>query len=491
MPLALIFDCGATNIRTIVVSETGKLIASHHIANETEPGFESPDYHIWNIDRIWNDLLICAKETIGKIKNGGYESSDIITIGVTTFGVDGALFNEKLEQQYPIISWKCPRTKQQMARLPDLVDIDHLYKINGIGQYSFNTLYKMLWLKEHQPDVFKTFDCFMFISSIINYRLTGHATTDRTMAGTSMMTDLDSGDWDQEILSLLQLDAAQFPKFVSAGDVIGPLTDELTQELNLPVPPKVISCGHDTQFALFGSGAKLNQPVLSSGTWEILMMRTEKACPDCRYIKDGLTTEFDVVDGMFNPGVQWLGSGVLEWIRNQFFSDIKDKDNYYEYLIEAASSIPPGSDGVHFKESDIDNNQRSFNILGLDIDKNRIHIYRSVLEFLALKLDAGLDILQKISESKADSIICVSGGSKNHLWNQIRADVLNLPIDIVDMSETTVLGAAMFAFAGAGFYGSPEEAQEYMAPNKKRVYPSDNQEIYKKLFIEHRRNSLC
>ncbi|MCE0492412.1 L-fuculokinase [Vibrio salinus] len=488
MPLALIFDCGATNIRTIAVSESGNLIASHHIANETSPDLESPEYHIWDIERIWNALLVCAKNTIAKLNINGYRNSDIITIGVTTFGVDGALFNNNLDLQYPMISWKCPRTKEQVAKLPKLIDIDKFYKRNGIGQYSFNTLYKMLWLKENKQEIYNNFDYFLFISSIINYRLTGLITTDKTMAGTSMMTNLDSGDWDPEILSLLQLDNKQFPKSVSAGDIVGPLTNELTQELNLPFPPKVVSCGHDTQFALFGSGAKLDQPVLSSGTWEILMLRTKKAQPDSRYLNDGLTTEFDAIDGVFNPGVQWLGSGVLEWLKNQMFLDIKDSENYYEYIIEAASLIPPGSDGVYFKELIDENNQHSFNITGLNIDKNRIQIYRSALEHLSLKLDAGLNILQKISDSKTDSIICVGGGSKNNLWNQIRADVLNMPIDIVDMPETTVLGAAMFAFSGVGFFRSPQEAQDYMAPNKTRIYPSANQEIYKNIFIENGRN---
>ena len=91
---------------------------------------------------------------------------------------------------------------------------------------------------------------------------------------------------------------------------------------------------------------------------------------------------------------------------------------------------------------------------------------------MANQLKQGLDVLQQVSHFKAESLLCVGGGSKNPLWNQIRADVLGLPIDVVDVAESTVLGAAMFTFAGIGIYETPEQAQQAMQPNRKRVNPA-------------------
>lgn len=482
MRIALIFDCGATNIRTIAVSETGKLIAAHHTANETAQDKELQNGHIWDIDRIWHNLLHCAKLTIEQLPQKGCSSQDIVSIGVTTFGVDGTLFNREMTQLYPIISWKCARTTEKMDKLANLLDVNELYHRNGVGRYAFNTLYKLLWLKEERADSFNMADYFLFISSILNYRLTGQITTDRTMAGTSMMTVLDNGHWDAEILSLLGMNSTQFPRMVNAGDVIGCLTAELSKTLHLPQSLPVVSCGHDTQFALFGSGAKLNQPVLSSGTWEILMMRTEKAKPDIAYLSEGLTTEFDAIEGLFNPGVQWLGSGILEWLKETMFADIKLSTDYYETLIREATAIDAGCRGVYFEDVKDENNQPSLVIRGLSINSSRVQIYRAALEYLARKLKSSLDILQTVSHATADSILCVGGGSKNQLWNQIRADVLNLPVDVVDMSETTVLGAAMFAFTGVGVFKTPEAAQDSMAPNKTRVYPTAAHRIYQTLY---------
>ncbi|MDP8162631.1 L-fuculokinase [Pasteurella skyensis] len=485
MSIALIFDCGATNLRTIAIDEKGKIVASHHIANNTQPDPENPQYHIWDFAEIWQKLETCAEQTIANLQKNHTALSDIKGIAVTTFGVDGAPFDKEGKQIYPIISWKCPRTLPVMTNLDKYLNVEQLYQRNGIGQYSFNTLFKLLWLKENKPGVFQKMDKWVFISSMLSQRLTGKFTTDRTMAGTSMMTNLESNDWDSDVLSVLGLTKAHFPKMVNAGEQIGTLSKELAQKFGLNEVP-VVSCGHDTQFAVFGSGAGLNQPVLSSGTWEILMARTEKAEPHIEFVPQGLTTEFDAQDRCFNPAVQWVGSGVMEWIGKLFFADVVGTDNYYPTMISEGEKVAVGSNGIRFTGTfaATDKPVGLGGITGLSMHTQRGQIYRAALEYMALQLKNGLSVLQKVSHFEAESLICVGGGSKNKLWNQIRADVLGLPLDIVDVAESTVLGAAMFTFAGVGVFDNVEQAQQQMQPNKQRIYPSQNSQSYQKWLKE-------
>ena len=483
MSLVLIFDCGATNLRTIAMNEQGKIVASHHLPNETKAGQESADYHIWDFEQIWQKLNVCAEHTLASLKQQGIDLAEIKGISVTTFGVDGAPFDAQGNQLYPIISWKCPRTIPVMQNLSQHIDIEALYQRNGIGQYSFNTLFKLLWLKQNQPAVWEKMDKFVFISSMLTQRLTGNFTTDRTMAGTSMMTDLSTGDWDSEILQLLGLSKNHFPPMCDAGETVGQLKTLLCAQWGLqPVP--VISCGHDTQFAVFGSGAGLNQPVLSSGTWEILMARTAQAKPNFSFVKQGLTTELDGLPNCFNPAVQWVGSGVLEWIGKLLFADVAGTEKYYPTMISEGAAQPAGAAGVRLQGvfNASDNQLGAGQIAGLSMHSSRGQIYRATLEYMALQLKQGLQVLQQVSQFQAESLICVGGGSKNQLWNQIRADVLNLPIDVVDVAESTVLGAAMFTFAGISEYASPEQAQLAMQPQKQRIQPSAQQAEYQKLF---------
>lgn len=478
MSLALIFDCGATNLRTIAINQQGKIVASHHLANNTQTGNENPDYHIWDFEEIWQKLTHCANQTLADLTAQQIPLDSIVGIAVTTFGVDGAPFDKQGKQLYPIISWKCPRTLPVMQKLSQYFDVEKLYQRNGIGQYSFNTLFKLLWLKENQPEVFANMDKWVFISSMLSQRLTGEWTTDRTMAGTSMMTNLATDDWDEEVLATLGLTKDHFPPMKSAGEKIGVLCTALCQQFGLnPVP--VISCGHDTQFAVFGSGAQLNQPVLSSGTWEILMARTQQAQPRFEFVPQGLTTEFDALANCYNPAVQWVGSGIMEWIGKLLFADVVGTDQYYSTMIREGEAQPAGCNGVSLKgvfNSDLHSGVGE--IVGLSMHSKRGQIYRAALEYMAFQLKNGLNVLQQVSQFKAESLICVGGGSKNRLWNQIRADVLNLPLDIVDVAESTVLGAAMFTFAGVGVYADPEQAQQAMKPQTQRIEPSENSRFY-------------
>lgn len=482
MSIVLIFDCGATNLRTIAMNEKGKIVASHHIANNTQPGAESADYHIWDFEEIWQKLMTCADNILAQLKQQQIDLNDVIGISVTTFGVDGAPFDKDGNQLYPIISWKCPRTIPVMENLAKYFDVKELYLRNGIGQYSFNTLFKLIWLKENQPDVFAKMDKFVFISSMLSQRLTGVFSTDHTMAGTSMMTNLQTGDWDTEVLQKLGLTTQHFPPMKHAGEKIGHLTTALSAKFGLGEIP-VISAGHDTQFAVFGSGAGLNQPVLSSGTWEILMARTESAEPHFQFVPNGLTTEFDAKAHCFNPAVQWVGSGVMEWIGKLLFADVKGTADYYSTMINEGEAEVVGAGGVRLQGQFNANDQQSGlgNIVGLSMHTRRGQIYRAALEYMAFRLKDGLGVLQQVSKFKAESLICVGGGSKNRLWNQIRADVLGLPIDVVDVAESTVLGAAMFTFAGLGVYQDFDHAQQQMKPQTQRILPSENAVLYKAL----------
>lgn len=467
MSISLILDCGATNVRAIAIDQQGQIIANAHQANQTTEDPQHKDYQIWDFEQIVEKLFACAKHVCQQLRE---KQLSVDVIGVTTFGVDGAFFiNGK--QATPIISWKCPRTISVMQQLADQFDVAALYQRNGIGQYSFNTLYKLRWLQQNDVEHYASFEQFLFISLMLTYRLTGVLSTDSTMAGTSMMTDLQTQNWDSEVLALLQLDKSQFPPLVNAGQKIGTLLSEIAKQLGLPSGIPVISCGHDTQFAILGSGAALNQPVLSSGTWEILMARTERAIVRPDYLSQGLTTEWDSVKGLFNPAIQWVGSGILEWVGRLLFSDCYGKENYYRTMIDEATVV--GESTVSL-QGNFEFNQQSLQLgqfLGLTMHTTRGEIYRATLQYLANKLKQNLALLQQVGHFQAESLICVGGGAKNALWNQLRANTLGLPIDVVQVSEATALGAAMTTFTGIGVFPDVNAAQSAMQSLRQRVEP--------------------
>ncbi len=219
------------------------------------------DWHQWSLEAIMQRFADCCRQIHDQLA-----SCTVRGITVTTFGVDGALVDEQGALLYPIISWKCPRTAAVMEKISQYMPARQLQRIAGVGAFAFNTLYKLVWLKENHPQLLAQAHAWLFISSLINHRLTGEFTTDLTMAGTSQMLDLRQRDFSAPILQATGLPRRLFPRLVEAGQPIGALLPEAAALLGLPVGIPVISAGHDTQFALFGAGAGQDEPVLSSGT---------------------------------------------------------------------------------------------------------------------------------------------------------------------------------------------------------------------------------
>lgn len=450
MPVVLVFDCGATNVRAIAVDRKGNIVARAAVVNASEAAAENPQWQQWSVDAIIQRFCHCSRQIAPALAG-----KHIVAICVTSFGVDGALVDETGELLYPVISWKCPRTTAVMEELTRRIDARELQRITGVGTFSFNTIYKLAWLQQHHADLVQRASHWLFISSLINHRLTGVFSTDITMAGTSQLLDLQTRRFSDTILRELGITDSLFPPLIQPGEQAGRLRQQMATLLGLPAGIPVISCGHDTQFALFGAGAGIGQVVLSSGTWEILMMRSQQADTELLSTCGFATCELDSEAGLYNPGMQWLASGVLERIRSLFWSP----DTPWADVIAEAGHITPGCNGVRLTGDWFAGDKKS-GWRGVSLASTRGHFYRAALEALALRLRDNLQQLERITGISVRELLLVGGGSRNLLWNQIKADVLQLPLRVLDDAETTVLGAAMYGWQGAGVVASASEARQ-------------------------------
>jgi len=452
--IVIVFDCGATNVRAVAVNSTGEIVASESYPNNPQPDPFYPAYRIWDINEIWGKMCRASRKIISQINPG-----HILGITITTFGVDGTLFDIEGRMLYPVISWQCERTNQVMSDIGKYIDLADLYKENGVLPFNFNTINKMIWFYEHKPDIIEKSYRFLFMPSIISYFLTGEMVNDVTMAGTSMMTSLATRQFSKNIFSKIGLTDALMGSVKEAGSIVGEVTQKAAGETLIPLNTPVVATGHDTQFAVFGSGAERNQPVLSSGTWEILMVRAEEFKTGKEQLALGITTELDAKPGMYNIGNQWIASGIIEWARRNFYNDISG--DVYEKMIASAEKVPSGSNGVKVipKFYEELRGKPGGQILGLTMESTRDEIFRAILESLSERLAEGKRALENAGSFKTDNILCVGGGSKNRLWNRLRANYTGVPIKVISQKETTVLGASLFVQAACGNYSSPEEAR--------------------------------
>jgi len=346
-----------------------------------------------------------------------------------------------------------------MAGIDKYIPLPDLYRENGVLPFSFNTINKLIWFAEKRPDIPEKSYRFLFMPSIFSFFLTGEMVNDTTMAGTSMLTSLRRREFSADIFARIGIDISLMGIPAEPGTITGRVTNEAAALTSLPAGTPVVATGHDTQFAIFGSGAEKNQPVLSSGTWEILMVRSEECKTGEEQLRLGITTELDPEPGLYNIGNQWIASGIIEWARKNLYGDISG--DVYERMISGAESVPPGSRGVSvvpgFYEATA--GKPGGMIRGLSLESTRDDIFRAILEALSGKLVEGKRALEDAGGFIAKSIICVGGGSKNRLWNKLRANYTGVPVKIINQKETTVLGASLFVQAACGNFSSPEEAR--------------------------------
>jgi len=462
--IIIVIDCGATNVRAVAVCDTGEIVAMHSVPNRTQPDPYFPKGLIWNTDTIWEKLIQCTRNIVNQIL-----PENIRALTITTFGVNGAPVDTEGELLYPVISWQCQRTVPVMEKIGKYISLDSLYKISGVNQYHFNTINTLVWLKENKPEVLDNMHAFLFIASLFVHRLTGNMINDTTMAGTSMLTDINKRKFSAEILDAIGI-SDKFSKLADPGTIAGSLLRDPASELGIPAGIPVVLTGHDTQFALIGSGAGENEAILNSGTWEILMTRTRNINLSKSMQHAGVTNELDAIPGIYNTGIQWLASGILEWIRNNFYTWEMENDpqSVYNVMIREATEIHAEYGKIEFDPAFAMN---LGSISGLGLNTSRGEIYQAALVSLSEKTNKSLETLQKTGQFKADSLIVSGGGSKNHLWNRIRANTMGIPLRLVKESETTVLGAAVFTFHAIGQFNSIEEGIKAFSIQYDWIYP--------------------
>jgi len=424
----IVLDCGATNLRAMAVDREGNILAGRSFANQTFPDPYFNNGRIWDTRYILDKLCEACRDVCLQL-----EAWEIKAVCTTSFGVDAAPYCKEGNQLYPVISWACERTNDILDEVHDIIPLHQLHSITGLNKFYFNTLYKLYWFRKNRKDILEKTHHWLFMPAIISSHLCGTMFTDVSMLGTSMLCDRKNRTLSSNILQAFGFSEKWFPGLTEAGEKIGEVSAIASAKTGLPAGTAVLAAGHDTQFAIFGSGAGVNEPVLSSGTWEILMVRTPEIKLGQETLMAGITTELDAVPGLYNPGMQWLGSKYIEEVKKEHFGDICDRDDIYDIMITEAEA---GS--------------------------KRGLIFKALLQELSEKTRDSLVMLEKYCGFKAERLRVVGGGSKNALWNNVREETLGIEVVPISQAETTVLGAAMFAFAGAGIYNSPEEARDAM-----------------------------
>ena len=443
-------DVGSQSAKAVLVDSDGAEVANTSVSYEMSypaSGWAEQD------PASWEQALSRSVRELRTITGVG---RDEITMLALACQVDGLVaLGEDLRPLRPAIIWLDRRATDQSAALSEAAGEAALIARTGLNPDASHTAPKAMWLRDVEPAIYRAARWLAPVGGYLNGWLTGVVVQDHANASCTLLYDLISGDWSQELVDHAGLEMARLPAIRPSCEVIGPLTPGAAEALDLPRSCCVAVGTGDEHAAALGAGALTPGIVVDvTGTAEPVAVSSHDAVIDEKRLVE--THAHAVPDTLLieNPGFV-SGGSTNWWARTHGISQAE--------MFELAATAPPGSEGALFLPTLSGATTPRWNdrmrgcFAGLGLHHERSHLARAVLEGCSFALRDIVDRFDEMGLAGAELRV-VGGGARSPLWLQIKADVTGRPARVVQSDCATSAGAAMLAAVAAGFHGDLHEA---------------------------------
>ncbi|MBI5093469.1 MAG: hypothetical protein HZB26_13640 [Candidatus Hydrogenedentes bacterium] len=469
-------DVGTSGCKVISFSETGQVIASAY--REYDVIRPRPGWAELDANAIWETV----KKTIGIVAR---ETRDdpIKALSVSSMGEAVIPVTEDRRILGPSILMEDIRGSEYLEALGGALKPERLYAVNGNTLGNHYTLTKLLWMRDHCPEVYAKTYKFLHWSGFVSFMLGGEAAVDYSLANRTLLFDIHQATWSAELLQAAGLDADKLPKPVPSGTVVGRVDPHVAQELGLPSKVLIAAGAHDQCANALGCGAtEEGQAMLGMGTYLCIAPVYRQSPAPALMLPRGLNTEHHSVPGLFVSFIYNQGGSLLKWYRDTFArvereAALSEGSDIYSKLL---SEMPEGPSSVmvlpHFAATgppEFITESRGV-IAGLRLDTTRGEIAKAILEGAAFYLRECVETLPGAG-IKIDSFRVVGGGSKSDAWVQLSADVFGKPHIRPKQTEAGALGAAILAGVGVGVYRTHQQGAEAVVRLDRAFEPQSGQ----------------
>ncbi len=450
--LYLTIDIGASSGRHIL----GKLIDGKIVIEEvyrfTNEIIEIEDQLCWDVEYLFEQVIegmkVCKK--LGKVPD---------YIGIDTWGVDFVLLDKNDEILGNSVSYRDKRTQGMDDIVEQIIPQSELYKRTGIQKQIFNTIYQLTSIKETNPDLLSSAESFLMIPEYLNFLLTGKKVNEYTNATTTQLVNVDTYEWDKEIIDKLKLNYHMFNEIKHAGDELGILSKHIKEEVGFNAKV-ILPPTHDTAAAVLAVPS-INDDFMyiSSGTWSLMGIENKNAITSMDSMKLNFTNS-----GGYNKDFLYLKNIMGLWMIQSLRKEIDDIYTFGE-LCDLASK--------ESIESIVDCNHESFlapesmintvkeycrntsQVVPESVEEVAAVIYNSLAE----SYNDTLKKFEELSNKNFMSINIVGGGSQAEYLNQRTADICGRKV-ISGPTEGTAIGNLVCQMISSGEIKDLKEARK-------------------------------
>ncbi len=460
-------DIGTYSSKGVLVnSACGEIVAVHEIEHGLEtpqPGWAEHDADaIW-----WGEFCAICRHLLA---SSGIQPQNIKCVGVSGLGVcvlpiDGGGKPLRKAILYGIDTRSLAEIKELESRFTP----EKIFEISGMKLTVQSAGPKILWIKNHEPQIFSETSYFLTSQAYVVFRLTGKATLDFfTMAEYTPMVDIRSHKWCRETTEYITpLEKLPTPDW--SCKIAGHVTDDASRETGLLPGTPVIVGTTDAGAETVSTGA--NQPgdlMIMFGSSFFFVLLMDRLIPSQKFWS---TPWLDSSAYTIQGGTSTSGS-ITRWFRDNFaYMEVAAQKsggkNAYAALAELLQDSPPGAKGLillpYFEgeRTPIYDPEAKGVLFGLTLRHTRADIYRAILEGIAFGIRHIIETLLKEGASPK-RIIGAAGGTKNLGWMQIVADIANIEMLIPEKESSAPYGDAFMAAVGAGFFNDLSENERWI-----------------------------
>lgn len=456
----LCFDAGTQSVKVAIYSENMKCVAK--AAHQTTLKYPQAGWVEMDAEEYFSLTKLGMKECMEQLKNQGIDPAlvkaimgDGIICGIV--GID-----ERGKAITPYINYLDSRTQKDAETLKKLkLDVWRKETGNAEPRCMFPALHAR-WLLTNHKDFQARGRKFVHNAPYILMNLAGLDSRDAfidwgTMSGWGLGYRVYEKQWSDEQLAILGIDKNYLPKIVKPWDIIGTLSADVAQETGCPVGIPICAGAGDTMQSMLGSGVfTANKAVDVAGTCSMFCVSTTEIIPELSQEGSGLIFNSGTLENTyFYWGFVRTGGLALRWFKDNICQKSAD-DNYYQWLSEGAAKVTPGCNDVLFLPYLTGGYDAFSNVKGcflnMTLAADQFVLWRAVLEAIAYDYMEITDTYRKAG-IEINRITITEGGSRDALWNQIKADVMESEAITLENAGGAVLTNAMIAAYATGAVG--------------------------------------
>jgi len=449
MDLYMGVDIGTSGCKAAVFDESGALAAAAH--REYDVISPQPGWAELNGDEVMDKCFAVIAEASGQAGGCAVRGLGISRQGEAFTPLDdrgkamaGAMVSSDTRAAEYVESWTGQFGEQK------------LYEITGHTGHPMFSLFKLLWVRDHLPDVWAATRRFLCFEDLLAFRLGVDPAMGWSLAGRTMLFDVRRHRWSPEILDAIGLASEKLARALPSGTVCGNIAPRTARELGLGKGAFVAAGGHDQTCSALGVGAVTpGVAMYATGTAECIAAVFAEPVFSKDLQRHNLCTYDHTVHNMYATlAFSLTGGNLLKWFRDEFGQPEvaeagRSGADAYELLLKTAGDRPSGvlvlpyftPSGTPYFDT-----RTPGAILGLRLTTRRGDVLRGLLEGVAFEMRLNLEILER-SGCHVGQLRATGGGARSDLWNQLKADVIGKEIVVPDVTETGCMGAALLAAA--------------------------------------------